>query len=103
LQLIRRVASRNSKARIIVTGCYAQRAPQELADLPNVRYVVENPHKSMVGELSLRVFDEDSSAPGHAETFCSSIFLERELKPASHLGSGGRTRAVVKVQDGCNE
>src|SRR5258705_520619 len=26
----------------------------------------------------------------------------KELKPASHLGSGGRTRAVVKVQDGCN-
>src|SRR5207253_9379542 len=31
-----------------------------------------------------------------------SIFLEQELKPASHVGSGGRTRAVVKVQDGCN-
>src|SRR5262249_16086345 len=39
---------------------------------------------------------------GHAEVFCSDIFLERELRPASHVGSGGRTRAVVKVQDGCN-
>ena len=101
-QLIRRVASRNPKAQIIVTGCYAQRAPQELADLPQVRYVVGNSHKSMVGEIALSVFDEDFSAHGHAEIFCSSIFLEKELKPASHLGSGGRTRAVVKVQDGCN-
>jgi threonylcarbamoyladenosine tRNA methylthiotransferase MtaB len=39
---------------------------------------------------------------GHAEVFCSDIFLERDLKPAAHLGSGGRTRAVVKIQDGCN-
>jgi threonylcarbamoyladenosine tRNA methylthiotransferase MtaB len=101
-QLIRRVASRNPKAQIIVTGCYAQRAPQDLVDLPGVRYVVGNSHKSMVGKLALNVFNEDFSSHGRAETLCSSIFLEKELKPASHLGSGGRTRAVVKVQDGCN-
>src|SRR5262245_1896144 len=101
-QLIRRVASRNPKAQIIVTGCYAQRAPHELAELPGVRYVVGNSHKSMVGELALNVFAKDVSSHGRAETLCSSIFLEKELKPASHLGSGGRTRAVVKVQDGCN-
>jgi threonylcarbamoyladenosine tRNA methylthiotransferase MtaB len=101
-QLIRRVASRNPKAQIIVTGCYAQRAPEELAQLPGVRYVVGNSHKTMVGEMALKVFNEDFSTHGRSETLCSSIFLEKELKPASHLGSGGRTRAVVKVQDGCN-
>ena len=113
-QLIRRVASRNPGAQIIVTGCYAQRAPQELADLPRVRYVVGNSHKPLVGQIALNLFaerkrdsaqpsgDEDFSTHGRAETLCSSIFLEKELKPASHLGSGGRTRAVVKVQDGCN-
>src|SRR5215471_10634747 len=95
-QTIRRIASRNPQAQIIVTGCYAQRAPEELAALPQVRYVVGNSHKPIVAELALR------SGPGAAEMICSSIFLERELKPASHLGSGGRTRAIVKVQDGCN-
>jgi threonylcarbamoyladenosine tRNA methylthiotransferase MtaB len=95
-QTIRRLASRNPKAQIIVTGCYAQRAPEELAALPQVRYVVGNSHKPMVAELALQ------SGEGRAEIFCSDIFLERELKPASHLGSGGRTRAIVKVQDGCN-
>src|SRR5215468_3324004 len=95
-QTIRRIASRNPQAQIIVTGCYAQRAPEELAALPHVRYVIGNSHKPMVAELALQ------SGPGAAEIICSSIFLERELKPASHLGSGGRTRAVVKVQDGCN-
>src|SRR5438067_292811 len=101
-QTIRRVASRNPNAQIIVTGCYAQRAPDELAGLPQVRYVVGNSHKPLVGEIALSVLDEDFSTHGRAEVLCSSIFLERELKPASHLGSGGRTRAIVKVQDGCN-
>src|SRR6516162_4001730 len=95
-QTIRRIASRNPQAQIIVTGCYAQRAPEELAALPQVRYVVGNSHKPMVAELALQ------SDHGRSEIICSSIFLERELKPASRLGSGGRTRAIVKVQDGCN-
>jgi threonylcarbamoyladenosine tRNA methylthiotransferase MtaB len=101
-QLIRRVAARNPEAQIIVTGCYAQRAPQELADLSGVRYVVGNSHKPMVGGIALNILNEELSTHGRAETLCSSIFLEKELKPAAYLGSGGRTRAVVKVQDGCN-
>src|SRR5262245_23044341 len=52
-QRIRRIASRNAKAQIIVTGCYAQRAPEELAALPQVRYVVGNSHKALVPELAL--------------------------------------------------
>lgn len=95
-QTIRRIASRNPDAQIIVTGCYAQRAPEELAALPQVRYVVGNSHKALVPELAMNV------SAGHAEVFCSDIFLERELHPAAHVGSGGRTRAVVKLQDGCN-
>jgi threonylcarbamoyladenosine tRNA methylthiotransferase MtaB len=95
-QTIRRIASRNPNAQIIVTGCYAQRAHEELAALPQVRYVVGNSHKPLVAELAL------TAGHGHAEIFCSDIFLERQLKPVSHVGSGGRTRAVIKVQDGCN-
>jgi threonylcarbamoyladenosine tRNA methylthiotransferase MtaB len=101
-QMIRRVAKRNPTAQIIVTGCYAQRAPEELAALPQVRYVVGNSHKPMLGELTLEVLGEEFSAHGRSEIICSDIFLEKELRPASHTGSGGRTRAVVKVQDGCN-
>src|SRR5262245_30517970 len=95
-QLIRRVASRNPGAQIIVTGCYAQRAPEELAGLPGVRYVVGNSHKPVVGQITLNLLNEEFPSHGRAETLCSSIFLEKELKPASHLGSGGRTRAVMK-------
>jgi threonylcarbamoyladenosine tRNA methylthiotransferase MtaB len=104
-QLIRRIASRNPTARILVTGCYAQRAPDELAALRGVTHVVGNSHKPILGKLTLSVLDTDflvTNPDGRAEIFCSDIFLESELKPESHLGSGGRTRAIVKVQDGCN-
>jgi len=103
-QLIRRIASRNPHARVVVTGCYAQRAPEELAALPGVTHVVGNSHKPILGQLTLKVLDEAVSAErtGRADIFCSDIFLENELKSESHLGSGGRTRAIIKVQDGCN-
>src|SRR5215813_8956905 len=64
-QTIRRIASRNSGAEIIVTGCYAQRDPQQVAALPHVRYVVGNSHKALVPELALE------ATRGHAEIFCS--------------------------------
>src|SRR5437867_8882986 len=58
-QTIRRIASRNPAAQIIVTGCYAQRAPEEVAGLPHVRYVAGNSHKPQVGRLALHTLNED--------------------------------------------
>jgi threonylcarbamoyladenosine tRNA methylthiotransferase MtaB len=100
--LIRRISTRSPETRIIVTGCYAQRAPEELAAMPAVEYVVGNSHKPLVGRLTLNVLDDDFVSPGRCEVFCSDIFLERDLSPRTHSGSAGRTRAIVKVQDGCN-
>ena len=42
---IRKLHARNPVARVIATGCYAQRAPEELASLPGVSWVVGNSHK----------------------------------------------------------
>src|SRR5207237_1742358 len=67
-QTIRRIASRNPRAEIIVTGCYAQRAPEELATLPQVRYIVGNSHKSMVGEIALHLLREAQARSGDALT-----------------------------------
>jgi threonylcarbamoyladenosine tRNA methylthiotransferase MtaB len=100
--LIRRIATRSPETRIIVTGCYAQRSPDELAAMAGVEYVIGNSHKPLVGRLTLNVLNENFTSTGRAEVFCSDIFLEQELQPRTHSGSGGRTRAIVKVQDGCN-
>lgn len=48
---IREAGRRNPAARIIVTGCYAQRAPEELAALPGVAWVVGNSHKPEIPRL----------------------------------------------------
>ncbi len=127
-RLIRRVARRNPETEIIVTGCYAQRRPEELAAMPQVRYVVGNSHKGTVGSLARGRFEGSlndgrvagssndgrvtgssndgraagSSNDGRAEIFCSEIFIDRRLSKPPYQGSGGRTRATVKVQDGCN-
>ena len=48
---IRRVRRQNPDARIIVTGCYAQRAPEEIAALPGVSLVIGNSHKHELAEI----------------------------------------------------
>lgn len=49
---IRRIHRENPGAKIMVTGCYAQRAPQEIATLPGVTWVVGNSHKHRVAEIA---------------------------------------------------
>jgi len=51
---IRRIQRQNPKARIVVTGCYAQRAPEEIAALPGVTCVIGNSHKHQLAEIALR-------------------------------------------------
>src|SRR5713226_9816779 len=48
---IRKLHAANPKVRVIVTGCYAQRAPEELRQLPGVAWVVGNSHKPQIPEL----------------------------------------------------
>ena len=52
---IRRVQRQNPLARIIVTGCYAQRAPAEVAALPGVTCVIGNSHKHQLAEIALPI------------------------------------------------
>src|ERR1700742_3761623 len=48
---IRRIHRENPAAKILVTGCYAQRAPKEVASLPGVTWVVGNSHKHQIAQL----------------------------------------------------
>ena len=48
---IRKLHVSNPRARVIATGCYAQRAPEELRQLPGVAWVVGNSHKPQIPEL----------------------------------------------------
>ncbi len=68
---VRRIQRQNPLARIIVTGCYAQRAPEEVAALPGVNAVIGNSHKHQLGDL---VLGENLQ---RAKTFFPSVRLPR--------------------------
>jgi threonylcarbamoyladenosine tRNA methylthiotransferase MtaB len=52
---IRKIHAQNPNARMIVTGCYAQRAPEELSTLPGVHWVVGNSHKPQIPNLVAKI------------------------------------------------
>jgi len=88
-KLVRELARANQQAEITVTGCYAQIAPEEIQVLPGVSRIVDNANKDRLVELM-------TGTP--VEPFDREPF-EREN---AVRGAGGRTRAFVKVQDGCD-
>ncbi len=105
---IRRVHRENPESKILVTGCYAQRAPQEVAELAGVTWVVGNSHKSRVADVSLRreiSFRIRSLTSASDSIFVSDIFAHTELLAAPVFEAGmhsEKTRPNLKVQDGCN-
>src|SRR6185503_7674259 len=78
-QTIRRVHRENPEARILVTGCYAQRAPEELAVLPGVEWVVGNSHKTQIAEL---VTIGGHSTPYHGNILVGDIFAQHDFLSA---------------------
>jgi len=100
---IRRVHRENPGCQIVVTGCYAQRAPQEIASLPGVTQVIGNSHKhqlaSFVPLSNLRTENREL----RTEIHISDIFAHTELLAAPVFdAANARTRPNLKVQDGCD-
>jgi threonylcarbamoyladenosine tRNA methylthiotransferase MtaB len=60
---VRKIHRANPDARILVTGCYAQRAPEDLAQLPGVSWVVGNSHQTEIPRLLRELFVLDADAP----------------------------------------
>ena len=109
-QLIRRIAREQPRARIVVTGCYAQRAPEELAGLPGIAAVVGLHDRPALADRIRRLAGESDRAElagggvedaARERSSAPSIRARIPLLPASP-SSFGRTRALLKVQDGCD-
>ena len=115
---IRRLRRQNPEAQIVVTGCYAQRAPEEVAALPGVSAVIGNSHKHRLAEITLRPETAATSLSfvsihslthvrarslGEAPIYVSDIFAHTELLAAPVFDAANeRTRPNLKVQDGCD-
>ncbi|MDD4861275.1 MAG: tRNA (N(6)-L-threonylcarbamoyladenosine(37)-C(2))-methylthiotransferase MtaB, partial [Smithellaceae bacterium] len=95
-QLIRRALRANPRARIIVTGCYAQTQAELLAAIDGVTFVVGNDQKHKIAGLL------SHPLPDRPRIFIGDIFLQKQLPFAPPSRLAGRTRAFFKIQDGCN-
>ena len=94
-KLIRRAGRRNPAARIVVTGCYAQIAFEELREMPGVDLVLGNVEKKGITGL-LREID---TGP---RVLVSDISLEKEAEALALESFAEHTRAFLQVQNGCD-
>lgn len=93
---VRRTRRDNPGAKILITGCYAQREPEKLSQLDGVTWVVGNSHKDQIADLL-------GSGTYHGQVLISDIFARREFFSAPiEDASGDRARPNLKIQDGCN-
>lgn len=119
---IRKLHAANPRVRVIVTGCYAQRAPEELSQLPGVAWVVGNSHKPQIPDLINRISAQIGRAPSNGFFPLSAISSasQPEIQQAAGIlledifnqetlltspvfgGEGNHTRPTLKIQDGCN-
>ncbi|MGC2162628.1 MAG: radical SAM protein [Silvibacterium sp.] len=124
---IRRVRRQNPQAKIVVTGCYAQRAPDEVAALEGVDAVIGNSHKRFAIEAAALRATPDTGFGGRflwsrgqgdlagssglipvsaltrgtAQIFVDPTFAHAELASLPFAADARQTRPNMKVQDGC--
>ena len=105
-QLIRSATKKNPAARVIVTGCYAQRDAQALAAMPEVALVVGNGEKTQL----FRLFEDTVRTPADGDKIFTSHILKHQPTERFSFGESGDiaavspfTRATIKVPDGCND
>lgn len=126
-EAVRKIHRLNPAAKIVLTGCYAQRAPEELAQLDGVTWVIGNSHQSEIPRLLRGQFSDDSRlgsrstelfplahlsdgwmslARGPAKILTGDIFAQTpRIEMQAGMGvpaEDDRTRPILKIQDGCN-
>ncbi len=101
-QLIRRIARAAPQARIVATGCYAHLAPDQVQALPGVSQVVNNFDKDRLIELVASPVASRAGGAGEGMRTATPLFDREPIVRDYVPGAYGRTRAFVKVQDGCD-
>lgn len=96
-QMIRRATKRNPQAKIVVMGCLAQTTPEEITALEGVTLVVGTQGRG-------RILEEiEALERGDQTSLVEDIFQITEFEDLPALDFSGRTRATLKIQDGCNQ
>ena len=96
-QMIRRAVRTNPAAAVIVTGCSSQLHPDEVAAIKGVSYVSGNDRKMNLPEIALELLSRPKTAAQNAVRDLAGVPFERAA-----ITKAPRTRAFVKIEDGCN-
>ena len=100
-QMIHRIRRNNPNAILVVTGCYAQLQPGEIAHIEGVDYVLGQEEKFHLDEFVQRLENQKSKIDNRKSIIdCSAIREIDDFHPA--YSKDDRTRCFLKVQDGCN-
>ena len=95
-QLIRRAARSNPGATVVVTGCYAQAAPEQIEKIEGVDLIVGTQQRHRIVELA------EEAAAKHAQiNAVGDIMSAQEFEDIPLFDAPGRTRAFLKIQEGC--
>ncbi|OGH98078.1 MAG: tRNA (N(6)-L-threonylcarbamoyladenosine(37)-C(2))-methylthiotransferase MtaB [Candidatus Melainabacteria bacterium GWA2_34_9] len=94
----RKAKKTNPDAKIILCGCYTQVSPEEAAQLDEVDLVLGNTEKLEIAELITngKIFEQEN------KIYVSDIMQQDKFQDKVVFSASGRTRANIKVQDGCN-
>ena len=97
-QMISKAHRLNEHAKLIACGCFTQRSPEEAKRLSGVDAVLGSADKNKIVEIAAALFENEH---GEAEVLVRDVMREREFEELSATREG-RTRAYLKIQDGCN-
>jgi threonylcarbamoyladenosine tRNA methylthiotransferase MtaB len=89
-KFLQRVRRENPGARLVVTGCYVQRAAEEIGQGPQVSLILPNSGKSCLAEKVLSLMEKEAPVEG------------KTSRVARGAAASFRSRALLKVQDGCD-
>ncbi|MCR5809179.1 MAG: tRNA (N(6)-L-threonylcarbamoyladenosine(37)-C(2))-methylthiotransferase MtaB [Clostridiales bacterium] len=95
-QMISRCHKLNPEAKVIVTGCWSQRYPEAAKALPGVSFVLGTAEKSRIADICAEV-----GSLTQPQSIIKEVRHEHEFEEISATAEG-RTRAYLKIQDGCN-
>lgn len=95
-QMIRRARRRNPNAIVAASGCYAQVAPEKVAAIDGINIVIGTKDRSKAVEII------EGYKGGSVLNAVTDIRGEKEFEPLSISRLRGRTRAYIKIQEGCN-
>ena len=97
-QALRKVKEKNKNAIIVATGCYAQTYKEELEKMPEIDLVLGNEEKKDIVNYIERFIETHQKIIS-----VKDISTQKEFDELGEVSYTEKTRAVIKVQDGCNQ